>query len=41
MTAWGATSLIQIVSTIQSSRTVETVAAQKQAVSARILGAYF
>ncbi len=41
MTAWGACSLVQIVSTIQSSRTAETVAVQEQAVSAEILAAYF
>jgi hypothetical protein len=41
MTAWGACSLVQIVSTIQSSRTAETVADQKQGVSAGILDAYF
>src|SRR3984893_4712024 len=41
MTAWGAGSLVQMVSTIQSSRTAETVADQKQAVSAGILDAYF
>ena len=33
MTAWGAASLVQMVSTIQSSRTAETVVDQKQAVS--------
>jgi hypothetical protein len=41
MTAWGACSLVQIVSTTQSSRTAQTVADQKQAVSAGILDAYF
>jgi hypothetical protein len=41
MTAWGAGSLVQMVSTIQSSRTAETVPDQKHAVSAGILDAYF
>ena len=40
MTAWGAGSLVQMVSTIQSSRTAETVVDQKHAVSAGILDAY-
>jgi hypothetical protein len=34
MTAWGAGSLVQMVSTTQSSRTTETVVDQKEAVSA-------
>jgi hypothetical protein len=41
MTAWGACSLVQIVSTIQSFRTAETVVDQKGAVSAGILEALF
>ena len=41
MTAWGACSLVQIVSTIQSSRTGETVVDRKGAVSAGIPVAYF
>jgi hypothetical protein len=36
MTAWGAASLVQMVSTIQSFRTVETVVDCKWAVSAGI-----
>jgi hypothetical protein len=36
MTAWGACSLVQIVSTIQSSQTAETAVDQKEAVSAGI-----
>jgi hypothetical protein len=39
--AWGAGSLVQIISTNQSSRTAETIADQKQAVSAGILAFYF
>jgi hypothetical protein len=41
MTAWGASSLIQIVSTIQSSRNAVTVVDRKEAVSAGILDAHF
>src|ERR1700694_5323040 len=40
-TAWGAASSNHTISTIQSSQTAETVAVQKQAVSAEILAAYF
>jgi hypothetical protein len=40
MTAWGATSLVQMISTIQSSRTAETVVDRKEAVSAGIVVAY-
>jgi hypothetical protein len=38
--AWGAGSLVQIISTIQSSRTAETVVDRKEAVSAGIVVAY-
>jgi hypothetical protein len=41
MTAWGASSLVQIVSTIQSTRTAETVVDRKGAVSAGIPVACF
>ena len=41
MTAWGATSLVQMISTIQSSRTAETVVDRKGAVSAGIPVTYF
>jgi hypothetical protein len=41
MTAWGAASLIRTSPTIQSSRTAETDADRKEAVSAGILDAYF
>jgi hypothetical protein len=41
MTAWGACSLVQIVSTTQSSRTAEAVIDRKEAVSAGMPVAYF
>jgi hypothetical protein len=41
MTAWGATSLVQMISTIQSSRTAETVVDRKEAVSGGILPPIF